>query len=92
MQEIARETGYPDSGMHVTDFTQKVAERLHAEDANWGRRINITGPIGKDTVAYKVDGSTDNPFSVDIVLGAGGNSPQIHWDGHGQIGGTWVIP
>ena len=84
MQEIARETGYPDSGMHVTDFTQKVAERLHAEDA--------TGPIGKDTVAYKVDGSTDNPFSVDIVLGAGGNSPQIHWDGHGQIGGTWVIP
>ena len=92
VQEIARETGYPDSGMHVTDFTQKVAERLHAEDANWGRRINITGPIGKDTVAYKVDGSTDNPFSVDIVLGAGGNSPQIHWDGHGQIGGTWVIP
>ncbi|GIT67905.1 MAG: hypothetical protein Ct9H300mP25_13770 [Acidobacteriota bacterium] len=49
-------------------------------------------PIGKDTVAYKVNGSTDNPFSVDIVLGAGGSSPQIHWDGHGQIGGTWITP
>jgi len=92
VQEIAEETGYPDSGIHVSDFTQKVAERLHAEDPNWGRRINITGPIGKDTVAYKVNGSTDNPFSVDIVLGAGGSNPQIHWDGHGQIGGTWITP
>ncbi len=92
VQEIAEETGYPSSGMHVTDFTQKVAERLHAEDPNWGRRINITGPIGKDTVAYKVNDSTDNPFSIDLVLGAGGNNPQIHWDGHGQIGGTWITP
>jgi hypothetical protein len=92
VQQIAEETGYPGSGMHVTDFTQKVAERLHAEDSNWGRRINITGPIGKDTVAYKINGSTDNPFSVDIVLGAGGNNPKIHWDGHGQIGGTWITP
>lgn len=92
VQEIAAETGYPSSGIHVTDFTQKVAERLHAEDPNWGRRINITGPLGKDTVAYKIDGSTDNPFSVDIVLGAGGTNPRIHWDGHGQIGGTWTTP
>jgi len=92
VQAIAAETGYPSSGMHVTDFTQKVAERLHAEDSNWGRRINITGPIGKDTVAYKVNGATDNPFSVDIVLGAGGSNPRIHWDGHGQIGGTWTTP
>ena len=92
VQQVAAETGYPHSGIHVSDFTQIVAERLHQEDANWGRRINITGPLGKDTVAYRVNGSTSNPFSIDIVLGAAGGSPQIHWSEHGQIGGTWVVP
>jgi hypothetical protein len=92
VQQVAAETGYPNSGMNVTDFTQIVAERLHQEDANWGRRVNTTGPVGKDTVAYRINGSTDNPFSIDIVLGASGPSPQIHWSEHGQIGGTWFVP
>ena len=91
VQQVAAETGYPNSGIHVTDFTQIVAERLHQEDANWGRRINITGPLGKDTVAYRIPG-TSNPYSIDIVLGAGGSTPKIHWSEHGQIGGTWVAP
>ena len=58
--------------MAATAFTQIVATRLHAEDPLWGRRINSTGPIGKDTVAYRVGTSPHNPFSIDIVLGAGG--------------------
>ena len=92
VQQVAAETGYPSSGIHVSAFTQIVAERLHQEDPNWGRRINVTGPIGKDTVAYRVNGSTANPFSIDIVSGAGGSSPSIHWSEHGQIGGTWIVP
>ena len=91
VQQVAAETGYPNSGIAVTDFTQIVAERLHQEDANWGRRINITGPIGKDTVAYRIPG-TSNPYSIDIVAGASSANPQIHWDEHGQIGGTWIVP
>ena len=90
VQQVANETGYPDSGINVNAFTQIVAERLHAEDPNWGRRINITGPLGKDTVAYKT--SDGRPYSIDIVSGAGGSNPKIHWDPHGFIGGTWVVP
>lgn len=90
VQQVASETGYPHSGIHVTDFTQIVAERLHAENPHWGRRINITGPLGKDTVAYKA--SDGRPYSIDIVLGASGDDPRIHWDEHGFIGGTWVVP
>ena len=92
VQQVAAETGYPDSGIAVTDFTQIVAERLHQEDGNWGRRINITGPLGKDTVAYRVNDSDANPFSIDIVLGAAGSDPRLHWSEAGQIGGTWVAP
>lgn len=90
VQQVASETGYPDSGIDVTDFTQKVAERLAQEDANWGRRINITGPLGKDTVAYRVNGENDDPYSIDIVLGATGDNPSLHWSQHGHIGGTWT--
>lgn len=90
VQQVANETGYPDSGMHVTDFTQRVAEKLHAEDQHWGRRINISGPLGKDTVAYKA--SDGRPYSIDIVMGATGDNPQLHWDQHGFVGGTWVAP
>ena len=92
VQQVAAEIGYPGSGVDVRELTQKVAEKLYAEDNRWGRRINDTGPLGKDTVAYKVDGSNDNPYSVDIVSGAEGSDPKIHWDGHGQIGGTWQAP
>ena len=86
---VGTEIGYPGS-VDVRDFTQKVAERLHAEDANWGRRINSSGPLGKDTVAYKA--SDGRPYSIDIVSGATGSNPKIHWDAHGFIGGTWVAP
>ena len=92
VQQVAAETGYPDSGIAATAFTQIVALRLHQEDPNWGRRINDTGPIGKDTVAYRVNGQDDNPYSIDIVLGAGGVNPSIHWAEHGRIGGTWIVP
>ena len=92
VSQVAAETGYPESGMAATAFTQIVATRLHAEDPLWGRRINSTGPIGKDTVAYRVGTSPDNPFSIDIVLGAGGPRPRIHWVAHGRIGGTWIPP
>ena len=91
VQQVAAETGYPHSGIHVTDFTQVVALRLHQEDPNWGRRLNGSGVIGKDTVAYRIPG-TSNPYSVDIVSGATSGSPELHWDEHGQIGGTWIVP
>ena len=91
VQQVAAETGYPQSGIHVTDFTQQVALRLHQEDPNWGRRLNNSGVIGNDTVAYRIPG-TSNPYSVDIVLGATSGSPAIHWAEHGQVGGQWMTP
>ena len=90
VQQVASETGYPHSGIHVSNFTQIVAERLAQEDPNWGRRINDTGPLGKDTVAYRINGQNNNPFSIDIVLGATGPNPRIHWSEHGSIGGVWT--
>ena len=92
VQQIAAQIGYPQSGVDVRVLTQKVAERLHLEDSNWGRRINSTGPLGKDTVAYRVNGSDVNPYSIDIVLGTAGSSPKIHWSQAGHIGGTWIVP
>ena len=92
VQQVAAETGYPRSGLSATAFTQRVAERLHAEDARWGRRVNSTGPISDDTVAYQIGDSPHNPFSVDIILGAGGPTPRLHWVPHGRIGGTWIAP
>ena len=91
VKQVAAETGYP-GGINVYDFTQAVAERLHAEDANWGRRINSNGNIGKDTIGYRVDGSTQNPFKIGIVAGATSSSPQVQWVEDGQIGGTWIVP
>ena len=90
VQSVAAEIGYPGSGVDVRTLTQKVAERLHAEDPRWGRRINITGPLGKDTVAYKA--SDGRPYSIDIVLGSMSNDPKVHWAPHGFVGGTWVAP
>ena len=90
VQQIAAEIGYPGSGVDVRTLTQKVAEKLYAEDNRWGRRINDTGPLGKDTVAYKA--SDGKPYSIDIVSGAESSNPKVHWDPHGFIGGTWVAP
>jgi len=90
VQQVAAEIGYPGSGVDVRTLTQRVAEKLYAEDNRWGRRINITGPLGKDTVAYKADDG--RPYSIDIVSGAGSANPKVHWDPHGFVGGTWVKP
>ena len=44
--QVAAEIGYdPAGGTDPGPFTQQVAERLHAADPRWGRRINSTGPI-----------------------------------------------
>ena len=49
--QVAAEIGYdPAGGTDPGPFTQQVAERLHAADPRWGRRINSTGPISDDTV------------------------------------------
>ena len=90
VQQVASEIGYPGSGVDVRTLTQKVAEKLYAEDNRWGRRINNTGPLGKDTVAYKADDG--RPYSIDIVSGAESSNPKIHWDPHGFVRGTWVAP
>ena len=90
VQQVAAETSYPSSGIDVTAFTQVVAARLAQEDGDWGRRINDSGPLGKDTVAYRVGGQSDNPFSIDIVSGATTSNPVIHWSEHGRVGGTWT--
>ena len=66
--QVAAEIGYdPAGGTDPGPFTQQVAERLHAADPRWGRRINSTGPISDDTVAYRVGTSPVNPLSIDIV-------------------------
>ena len=87
--QVAADTGYPDSGISAHDFTQRVAERLAAEDANWGRYLNSNGNLGKDTVSYRVNGQKDNPFKIDIVRGAASSSPSPHWTTHGLGDGTW---
>lgn len=94
VQQVAAEIGYPGSGVDVRTLTQKVAEKLYAEDNRWGRRINDTGPLGKDTVAYKAEGGQNDgkPYSIDIVSGAESSNPKVHWDPHGFVGGTWVAP
>ena len=90
VQQVAAEIGYPGSGVDVRTLTQKVAEKLYAEDNRWGRRITDTGPLGKDTVAYKAENG--KPWSIDIVSGAESSNPKVHWDSHGHVGGTWVAP
>ena len=75
--------------MNVSDFTQRVAERLAREDPNWGRYINNNGNLGKDTVSYRVNGQNTNPFKIDIVQGAGTSNPTPKWDEQGRGGGRW---
>jgi hypothetical protein len=73
---------------NVQQFTEKVAQCLAVVDGDWGRRLNDSGAIGKDTVAYNVPGSS-NPYSIDILQGAVSNNPIPHWSKHGQVGGSW---
>ena len=61
------------------------------EDPRWGRRINATGPISDDTVAYRVGTSPHNPVSVDIVVAAHSRRARLGWT-VSRIGGTWITP
>lgn len=90
--QVAAETGYPDSGISVLTFTQTVAERLHAEDANWGRYVNSKGNLGKDTVGYRINNQIDHPYKIDIVLGAGSSDPRPRWGEEGIGDGSWRAP
>ena len=81
---------------NVQQFTQRVAECLAAEDGDWGRRLNDSGAVGNDTVAYRTSkGPGRGPYSIDIMRGAESSDPQPHWtiqshDGvRGRVGGTW---
>ncbi len=78
--------------LSVAAFTHRVAERLHAEDPRWGRRVNVTGPISDDTVAYRVGISPLNPLSADIVFRAHTARARLQWHVAGRIGGTWITP
>ena len=80
LQWLVTEIGYdPADGTDPGPFTQQVAERLHAADPRWGRRINSTGPISDDTVAYRVGTSPVNPLSIDIVLAAHTTHARLQW-------------
>ena len=72
----------------VQQFTEEVARCLAVTDGDWGRRLNDSGVVGKDTVAYRVPGSS-NPYSIDILQGATSSNPIPHWSKHGQVGGSW---
>lgn len=96
VQAIVNATGnlYRDD---IHQFTQRVAECLAAEDGDWGRRLNDSGAVGKDTVAYRTSkGHGDGPYSIDIMRGAEGSDPTPHWsiqshDGiEGRVGGSWI--
>ena len=78
VQQVAVKTG----DLYRTkpfDFTGNVASCLSEIDSNWGRRINITGPVSNDVVAYRLQGSDDAPCGVDIVTGASGDNPSLSW-------------
>ena len=94
VQQVAAELGYNPARdrLAVAAFTHRVAERLHAEDPRWGRRVNVTGPISDDTVAYRVGISPLNPLSVDIVFRAHTARARLQWHVAGRIGGTWITP
>ena len=61
------------------EFTGHVASCLAKIDSNWGRRINRTGPVSNDVVAYRLNGSDSAPCGVDIVTGARGDNPRLSW-------------
>ena len=78
VQQVAAKTGdlYRTNAF---DFTGHVAGCLAKIDSNWGRRINSTGPVSNDVVAYRIQGSDAAPCGVDIVAGARGDNPTLSW-------------
>ncbi len=83
-------------------FTQQIVSTLHnggtigsvtvVADVNWGRRLNDSGILSKDTAAYLQATGIDNPFSVDIILGAYGPAAAPAWNEFGRVGGVWQTP
>ena len=75
-------------------FTQHVVECLKDVDSKWGRRNNSNGFLSKDVVAYQIEGS-EVPYSIDIIVNAGGSNPTLAWNVQrhngqcGQTGGRW---
>ena len=63
----------------MTEIASCAPRHLHAADPRWGRRINSTGPISDDTVAYRVGTSPVNPLSIDIVLAAHTTHARLQW-------------
>ena len=53
----------------VAAFTQRVADRLHAEDPRSWHRINAPGPFSDDTVAWQVGTSPLQPEDGGSGLG-----------------------
>ncbi len=99
---VALDTVSPGLILTPDPFTQQIASTLHnggtigsvtvVADANWGRRFNDSGVLSKDTVAYLQPSGIDNPFSVDIILGATGPDPVPAWNEFGRVGGEWRAP
>ena len=83
-------------------FTQQIVSTLHnggtigavtvVADANWGRRLNPSGILSTDVAAYLQVSGSENPFSVDIILGATGPAAAPAWNLMGRIGGAWRAP
>ena len=90
VQEVADKTGDLLS-TNVQDFTEKVVECLKDVDERWGRRHHDdSNLILNDVVAYRVGEEDTNPYSIDIIQGAGGENPKLQWLKKEQIGGVWL--
>ena len=50
----------------------------------------ISNLILNDVVAYRVGEEDTNPYSIDIIQGAGGENPKLQWLKKEQIGGVWL--
>ena len=89
VQAVIQRTGnlYRTNAHH---FTDRVVECLAVIDGDWGRRRNDSGTISDDVAAYRTNsGPGFGPYSVDLIVGAGGPDPRPQWGGHGRVGGSW---
>ena len=73
-----------------TEFTRQAAQCMATIDGDYGIRRNDSGTIGKDTIAYRVGGSDNNPHSTDIAVGVTTPNPRLQWADHGRVGGSFI--
>ena len=73
-----------------TEFTRQAAQCMATIDGDYGIRRNDSGTIGKDTIAYRVGGSDNNPHSTDIAAGVTTPNPRLQWADHGRVGGSFI--